>query len=141
MAHLTTKPDDKERFICIYPLYINSKKTLAEGRRIPSEKAVENPTCAEIKDVLTAAGLNVLVENKMHPREWNRDVQFRGRVRVQIKQEDGNPCQDKFASRKEVMFYVAEMIPKLKTRTQKSGSGETGAQQGEGGKKGKKKKK
>lgn len=26
------------RFICIYPVYINSKKTLAEGRRIPSEK-------------------------------------------------------------------------------------------------------
>ncbi|KAL2092873.1 hypothetical protein ACEWY4_012671 [Coilia grayii] len=142
MAHLTKNPDDKERFICIYPVYINSKKTLAEGRRIPTEKAVENPTCAEIKDVLTAAGLNVLVEmNKMHPREWNRDVQFRGRVRVQIKQEDGNPCQEKFSSRKEVMFYVAEMIPKLKTRTQKSGGGETGAQQGEGGKKGKKKKK
>lgn len=39
------------------------------------------------------------------------------------------------------MFYLAEMIPKLKTRTQKSGGGDTGAQQGEGGKKGKKKKK
>lgn len=26
------------RFICIYPVYINSKKTLAEGRRIPTEK-------------------------------------------------------------------------------------------------------
>lgn len=39
------------------------------------------------------------------------------------------------------MFYVAEMIPKLKTRTQKSGGSDAGAQQGEGGKKGKKKKK
>lgn len=26
------------RFICLYPIYINSKKTLAEGRRIPAEK-------------------------------------------------------------------------------------------------------
>lgn len=26
------------RFLCIYPAYINSKKTLAEGRRIPAEK-------------------------------------------------------------------------------------------------------
>lgn len=87
------------RFICIYPVYINSKKTLAEGRRIPTEKvaascclncvsltdrieldgtniklppyseclclcvqAVENPSCTEIRDVLTAAGLNVFVE-------------------------------------------------------------------------------
>ncbi|XP_016373325.1 signal recognition particle 19 kDa protein-like [Sinocyclocheilus rhinocerous] len=77
----------------------------------------------------------------MYPREWNRDVQFRGRVRIQLKLEDGSLCQDKFASRKDVMFYVAEMIPKLKSRTQKSGGAEAGSQQGEGGKKGKKKKK
>ncbi|KAG9355029.1 hypothetical protein JZ751_001742 [Albula glossodonta] len=99
MAHLTTNPANKERFMCIYPAYINSKKTLAEGRRIPSEKAVENPTCAEIRDVLSAAGMNVLVENKMYPREWNRDVQFRGRVRIQLKEEDGSLCQEKFTSR------------------------------------------
>ncbi|MCJ8735041.1 hypothetical protein PDJAM_G00242330 [Pangasius djambal] len=141
MAYLTNNPADENRYLCIYPAYINSKKTLAEGRRIPVEKAVENPSCAEIKDVLTAAGMNVRVENKLFPREWNRDVQFRGRVRVQIKKEDGSLCQEKFTSKKDVMFYVAEMIPKLKTRTQKSGGGDPGAQQGEGGKKGKKKKK
>ncbi|XP_059193179.1 signal recognition particle 19 kDa protein [Centropristis striata] len=139
MADLPQNPADRDRFICIYPIYINSKKTLAEGRRIPSEKAVENPSCAEIRDVLMAAGMNVYVENKIHPREWNRD--FRGRVRVQMKQADGSLCQDKFPSRKQVMFYVAEMIPKLKTRTQKSGGGDTSSQQGEGGKKSKKKKK
>ncbi|XP_028851016.1 signal recognition particle 19 kDa protein isoform X2 [Denticeps clupeoides] len=98
MAHLTESPSDKERFMCIYPAYINSKRTLAEGRRIASEKAVENPTCAEIRDVLTAAGMNVHVENKMYPREWNRDVQFRGRVRVQVKKEDGSLYLDKFSS-------------------------------------------
>ncbi|XP_057212151.1 signal recognition particle 19 kDa protein [Triplophysa rosa] len=141
MSHLTTNPADKERFLCIYPSYINNKKTLAEGRRIPVEKAVENPSCAEIRDVLTAAGLNVLVENKMYPREWNRDVQFRGRVRVQLKLEDGSLCQDKFSSKKDVMFYVAEMIPKLKIRSQKSGGADAGSQQGDAGKKGKKKKK
>ncbi|CAN9512815.1 unnamed protein product [Ophioblennius macclurei] len=141
MAHLTDNPADKERFICVYPVYINSKKTLAEGRRIPSNKAVENPSCAEIRDVLTATGMNVYVENKMHPREWNREVQFRGRVRVQMRQTDGTLCQDKFSSRKDVMLYVAEMIPKLKTRTQKSGGGESSSQQADGGKKSKKKKK
>ncbi|XP_028313788.1 signal recognition particle 19 kDa protein isoform X2 [Gouania willdenowi] len=142
MAHLTQNPADRERFICVYPVYINSKKTLAEGRRIPSEKAVENPSCAEIKDVLTAAGMNVYVENKIHPREWNRDVTFRGRVRVQLKNTDGALCQDKFTSRKDVMLYVAEMIPRLKTRTVKSGAGgDSSAQQSEGGKKSKKKKK
>ncbi|XP_061528682.1 signal recognition particle 19 kDa protein isoform X2 [Phycodurus eques] len=116
MAHLTKNPADKERFICVYPVYINSKKTLAEGRRIPAEK------------------------NKMHPREWNRDVLFKGRVRVQLKQEDGTLCHNKFSSRKDVMLYVSEMIPKLKSRTQKSGGGESSSQQSDG-KKTKKKKK
>lgn len=44
-------------------------------------------------------------------------------------------------SGKDVMFYAAEMIPKLKSRTQKSGGADAGSQLGEGGKKGKKKKK
>lgn len=34
----------------LYPVYINSKKTIAEGRRINATKACENPTCAEIAD-------------------------------------------------------------------------------------------
>lgn len=77
----------------------------------------------------------------MFPREWNRDVQFRGRVRVQLKREDGSLCLGEFPTRKSVMLYAAEMIPRLKTRTQKAGGGEQSMQQGEGGKKGKKKKK
>ena len=27
-----------DRWICVYPAYINSKKTVKEGRRIPKEK-------------------------------------------------------------------------------------------------------
>lgn len=38
-------------------------------------QAVENPTATEIQDVCSAVGLNVFLEkNKMHSREWNRDV-------------------------------------------------------------------
>lgn len=42
---------------------------------------------------------------------------------------------------KSVMLYAAETIPKLKTRTQKMGGSDQSLQQGEGGKKGKGKKK
>lgn len=141
MSHLGKAFDDKERFICVYPAYINSKKTVAEGRRICKEKAVENPTFAEIRDVLHAAGMNVVVENKMYPREWNRDMQFRGRVRVQLRSADGKPCLENLASRKAVFKYTAEMIPKLKSRFQRVGGADQGASSGEGGKKGKRKKK
>lgn len=137
-----TPPCFLRRFICIYPAYLNNKKTIAEGRRIPISKAVENPTATEIQDVCSAVGLNVFLEkNKMYSREWNRDVQYRGRVRVQLKQEDGSLCLVQFPSRKSVMLYAAEMIPKLKTRTQKTGGGDQSLQQGEGSKKGKGKKK
>jgi len=38
------------RWVVIYPIYINSKKTLAEGRRIGVVKACENPNVVEIGD-------------------------------------------------------------------------------------------
>uniref|UniRef100_A0A8C8UI41 Signal recognition particle 19 kDa protein n=1 Tax=Peromyscus maniculatus bairdii TaxID=230844 RepID=A0A8C8UI41_PERMB len=105
-------------------------------------KAVENPTATEIQDVCSAVGLNAFLEkNKMNSREWNHDVQYRGRVQVQLKQEDGSLCLVQFPSRKSMMLYVAEMIPKLKTRTQKTDGADPSLQQGEGCKKGKGKKK
>ncbi|XP_004698612.1 signal recognition particle 19 kDa protein isoform X2 [Echinops telfairi] len=111
-------PADQDRFICIYPTYLNNKKTLAEGRCIPVNK-----------------------KNKMCSGEWNRDALYRGGVRVQLKQEDGSLCLVQFPSRKSVMLYAAEMIPKLKTRTRKTGGADQSLQQGEGSKKGKGKKK
>ncbi|XP_043835074.1 signal recognition particle 19 kDa protein-like isoform X2 [Dromiciops gliroides] len=118
MAYADQSPADKDRFICIYPAYLNNKKMITEGSQIPIDK-----------------------KNKMYSREWNCDLQYRGKVRVQLKQEDGSLCLIHFPSRKSVMLYAAEMIPKLKTRTQKTGGGDQSLQQGEGGKKGKGKKK
>lgn len=75
--------EDKKKWICLYPAYINSKRTLAEGRRIKKEKVkinitilkrrsstkyfcvfqgIENPTASEINDVLKSAGLNTEIE-------------------------------------------------------------------------------
>ncbi|GLT59944.1 hypothetical protein SLA2020_327370 [Shorea laevis] len=39
-----------KKWIVFYPVVINSKKTVAEGRRIGLSKSCENPTCAEIGD-------------------------------------------------------------------------------------------
>ncbi|CAO2600504.1 Signal recognition particle 19 kDa protein [Lemmus lemmus] len=62
-------PADQDRFICIYHSYLNNKKTIAEGRRIPISKAVENPIATEIQDVCSAVGLNAFLEkNKMYSK-------------------------------------------------------------------------
>jgi signal recognition particle subunit SEC65 len=44
-------PSTFKRWKIIYPAYINSKKTIAEGRKISAEKGVEAPTVVEIVDV------------------------------------------------------------------------------------------
>ncbi|PSN30640.1 Signal recognition particle 19 kDa protein [Blattella germanica] len=130
------KYSDRERWVCIYPAYINSKKTLAEGRRIPKDKAsiaVENPTHQEIRDVLAAAGLKVGVENKLYSRERSKEMLYRGRIRVQLKGDDGKPLNDSFPNRDSVMLYVGQMIPKLKSRSGKQGTSDQSQAQSSSG--------
>jgi len=108
---------NERRWICIYPIYINSKKTLVEGRRIPKEKAVENPTVQEIADIIADVGLNSIQEkHKMHPRDGRRDPCALGRVKIQLKNDDDSLSNKDFPSRRSLMLYIAEMIPKLKSR-------------------------
>jgi signal recognition particle subunit SRP19 len=51
-----------KKWIVLYPVYINSKKTVAEGRRIGIAKACENPTCAEIGDCCNYLKLPYAIE-------------------------------------------------------------------------------
>ncbi len=37
-----------------------------------------------------------LVENKQYPRERSREVEFRGRIRVQLKRDDGTLIDERF---------------------------------------------
>ncbi|XP_021187545.3 signal recognition particle 19 kDa protein [Helicoverpa armigera] len=110
------KHSDVERWICIYPAYLNSKKTLAQGRKLSKSYCVENPTHQEIRDVLVAAGLRVGVENKLYPREPSKEILYRGRIRVQLKNDDGTPVKPDLPTREAVMKHIGESIPKLKTR-------------------------
>jgi signal recognition particle subunit SRP19 len=50
MANSSLAPVDVTKWVVLYPAYLNSKKTLAEGRRISSSQGVENPTPTEILD-------------------------------------------------------------------------------------------
>ncbi|KAF7271159.1 hypothetical protein GWI33_015928 [Rhynchophorus ferrugineus] len=130
------KYSERERWICIYPAYINSKKTRAEGRRLPKNKCAENPTYQEIRDVLVAAGLNVGVENKLYSRERSKELLYRGRIRVQLKHDDGSLYNTSFPTRDSVMLHLGSMIPQLKTRQTKA-SAEPTAQSSQGKGKGK----
>ncbi|XP_057979734.1 signal recognition particle 19 kDa protein isoform X2 [Malania oleifera] len=126
-----------KRWIVLYPVYINSKKTLAEGRRISTSKACENPTCAEIGDCCSHLKLPFAIEiDKAYPRDFMQ----RGRVRVLLKKEDGTLFNPAISSRKQLMTHVAELVPRHPGRTKKqepaSTSNAAGASKsGKGGKK------
>lgn len=108
------------RWVCVYPAYINSKKSRQQGRRLPKDQCIENPTYLEIRDVLSVTNLRSAVENKEYPRELSRELQYRGRIRIQMRNNDGSPCNPELASRESLLKFIAEKIPQLKSRQNKS---------------------
>ncbi|KAI8561948.1 hypothetical protein RHMOL_Rhmol04G0380900 [Rhododendron molle] len=127
-----------KKWIILYPVYINSKKTIAEGRRISTGKACENPTCIEIGDCCAHFKLPFAIElDKAYPRDFMQ----RGRVRVLLKKEDGTLLNPAISSRKQLMHCIAELVPRHPGRTKKqepaaaSASGAGPAKSGKGGKK------
>ncbi|KAF3332615.1 signal recognition particle protein-like protein [Carex littledalei] len=100
----------------IYPVYINSKKTVAEGRRVSAAKACENPNCMEISDCCSHLKIPHAVEiDKAYPRDFMQV----GRVRFQLKKADGSFWNPAITSKKALMLQIAELVPKHHGRTKK----------------------
>ncbi|KAK1591376.1 hypothetical protein Q3G72_006693 [Acer saccharum] len=113
-----------KKWIVIYPVYINSKKTIVEGRRISTSKACENPTCAEIGDCCSYLKIPFAIEiDKAYPRDFMQ----RGRVRALLKREDGTLYNPAISSRKQLMIHVAELVPRHPGRTKKQEPASTSA--------------
>lgn len=50
------------RWVVIYPSYLDKKKTVAEGRRVPLDVAVENPSLTEIYNCVKKLGFDSVQE-------------------------------------------------------------------------------
>eukprot|EP00244_Chara_vulgaris_P003254 TRINITY_DN1586_c0_g2_i2.p1 TRINITY_DN1586_c0_g2~~TRINITY_DN1586_c0_g2_i2.p1 ORF type:complete len:162 (+),score=37.50 TRINITY_DN1586_c0_g2_i2:24-509(+) len=138
MAAAMAFEPDHSKWNVIYPIYINSKKTLAEGRKISKSKAVENPTVNEIYDCCLFLKLPCHVEPD---KCYSRDYMQRGRLRVQVK-SDGVPLNPAIPNRQSLLVEVAKLVPKHANRTRKqqesasaSSSGPEVKKSGKGGKK------
>lgn len=88
---------------------------------------MENPTYSEIRDVLSVTKLQVGVENKQYPREKSKELLYRGRIRVQLKNDDGTPVNPEFPNRDSLLVYIGEKIPQLKSRQNKPAEAATSA--------------
>lgn len=58
-------------------------------------------------EVLASSGLNARPECKQYSREKSKEISFRGRIRVQIKNDDGTLCNPEFPSSK---FLALELF-------------------------------
>ncbi|MCJ1329505.1 signal recognition particle subunit [Thelotrema lepadinum] len=87
----TTPPDPaqaaaQKKWQCLYPVYFDSSRTRAQGRRVSKNLAVANPLATEIADACASLGLKPKIEvMSVHPKDWANV----GRVRVPLKESQG----------------------------------------------------
>jgi signal recognition particle subunit SRP19 len=112
------KYSNEERWIQVYPLYINKSKTVAEGRRVNKEMAVEDPYIGEMAHVLQTNGFKIFIENKVHPREQDKEnVLRRCRLRIHLRNDDGSPVNASFPNKKSIYKLLCDTIPTLESRS------------------------
>lgn len=64
----------------IWPAYLDAERSRRQGRRVPEELAVPDPTVDEIASAVQQVGYDAVIErDKTYPREYEP----RGRVLVQ----------------------------------------------------------
>ncbi|KAI4766496.1 signal recognition particle, SRP19 subunit [Aureobasidium sp. EXF-3400] len=98
-----------KHYQCLYPIYFDSLRSRAEGRRVGKNEAVANPLAQDIANAcsqLPVAGQVVFEPAKTHPKDWANP----GRVRVLIK-EDGKPAGKGSIKNKHQLYkLVAEYL-------------------------------
>ena len=100
----------------VIQVYIDKKKTVAEGRKIPVEACVEYPQMAELRDVLEHLGFeHQYEENKAYPR----DLTQYGRFRVLLKDpQTGQAKVEGIETRRQLLIALGAAIPSLKSRAE-----------------------
>eukprot|EP01067_Filipodium_phascolosomae_P000395 Filipodium_phascolosomae@DN1311_c0_g1_i1.p2 len=100
----------------LYPQYINQDLTTTLGRRIAKERCVTQPKIEEMQKICLYFNLPCEIQpEKAYPRDWMNP----GRVLVEIKKPDGSLWNEEIPNKKQLMYKMGELIPQLKSRTQK----------------------
>ena len=103
---------DPSSFIVVYPSYLDSTKTIAQGRRIGKEQAVDTPTVSDLSQALQSLKIkHVLQPHKGYSRDIGCLWDNPGRVKV----DD----QHTFPSKRALLAELAGIIPDLPGRKQR----------------------
>lgn len=102
---------ETKQWCVVYPHYIDVKRTIKQGRRIPKSLAIENPDAKDIAEACTVLGLRWLWEDKCYPR----DFLLRGRVRIELYTIDkSHPVKGSVPNKCSLLQRVAETIMHMK---------------------------
>jgi len=112
-AHLTTLSAHMKQWFCLYPVYINRNKSDTDGRKIPKQFAVENPTAIYIAEAASSLGLPAALEpDKRHPKD---PLTF-GRVRVSLKHSNGILIKSDIPTKRILLKKIAEILPEIEKK-------------------------
>jgi len=107
---ITVSAMDTSTFITIYPTYIDSTKTLKQGRRLPAAQAVASPCILDLSDACRSLSLRHVVQPW---KGFSRDVESRwynpGRVKVDLSSANA-------ATKLELLKEIALTIPLMASR-------------------------
>ncbi len=85
----------------LWPIYFDADASRQEGRKIPKELAIKNPTVDEIFKAAKKLGLNPIKEEKAYPSRWWR--------------KEGKVLVDKKGRKLEIIRKIAEYIKQSKS--------------------------
>ncbi|KAF1995607.1 signal recognition particle, SRP19 subunit [Amniculicola lignicola CBS 123094] len=109
----TADREKSKHFQCLYPIYFDKSRTLAEGRRVGAALAVDNPLAREMADAAASLGLNTVFEpDKTHPKDWSNP----GRVRVLLKQ-DGKLMSRHIKNKRHLYLEMSKYLQDHPTQT------------------------
>lgn len=112
--------EDIKSFQTLYPIYFDSTRTRAQGRRVSSKLATPNPLAWNILSAIRATvGENVLrlafEPDKTHPKDWANP----GRVRIQLKDHDTHaPLHGRIQSKAHLYAVVGKWMKENPTTKQ-----------------------
>jgi signal recognition particle subunit SRP19 len=102
----STDREKSKHYQCLYPVYFDRSRTRAEGRRVGTELAVENPLAREMADAAASLGLQTVFEpDRLHPKDWSNP----GRIRVLLKQ-GGKPVQSHIKNKHHLYILIARYL-------------------------------
>ena len=104
---------DFSQWRTIYPVYINAQRTIAQGRKLGKEFCVENPHPKEIAYICSVV---FKLPTVLEPKAYSRNCFERGRIRVKMVDEKGQPLNPECKTRTELLRACGTKIPSLPTR-------------------------